>query len=629
MTTQSDFQLRFSPSDTLEQPAKLLPFEETQAFHPVVTENGTLVQPEIACRIDKGFCLSFDHVWTCYRRNYFSVSCSYFLGSRSEPEQLFLQHRKHGDHQFGREIIQSIAMTLSAEVCDYSRTVDLTQHTAKRDNGLVYAIPFVMLWPSSRQTNGKSVRPLLSLQGNVQMNPNLSDTKRLVYTDSTAHRFERIQFKTATANNGKRRAQQQFYNILVELYVDIRPNADSSPSWIKIAHRRSVKLVVRGRSPGHYQNEDLNNTPSRMPGGWSASSITKSGYDSSLFMKQYVQVHSASLGNYLTPEEASKKSRLGDHNLVTTPSGNQSVQELLDDSSVSSRQSRGNASTFTATRTSITSVEVPNISVQFMKLILEFDGIQELLAACFALDTEDRAERNIHRLLKIFSRRVRSEATHQVDIGLARALKQHSRNISSVLKCHFPPSTSLEKALPVHQVPESRGYTIAQYLTEPPQIYQENLDPGVTNNNPATIAKFETAEHGYSSSDDSNAEDDQEMIRFRQDMESPDINKAKDFLRNSEALEEFREGLLDFRVAMDNAAHNRMIRVQAAGATNIEISQKRETGYLHDIQMTWKNILRTLLRALRPSVKPGMRRIQWICVSRLQNRTNPRTDYVV
>jgi hypothetical protein len=59
--------------------------------------------------------------------------------------------------------------------------------------------------------------------------------------------FERMQFKTATANNGKRRAAQQYYEIVLDLYANT-----SQGKQIKVASCVSSPLVVRGRSPGHY-----------------------------------------------------------------------------------------------------------------------------------------------------------------------------------------------------------------------------------------------------------------------------------------------------------------------------------------------------------------------------------------
>ena len=71
----------------------------------------------------------------------------------------------------------------------------------------------------------------------------------------SSHTFERIQFQKATANNGKRRAQQQFYHLKVELLADVSSPTSSTPSWEIITIRVSEGIIVRGRSPSHYKAE--------------------------------------------------------------------------------------------------------------------------------------------------------------------------------------------------------------------------------------------------------------------------------------------------------------------------------------------------------------------------------------
>ena len=60
---------------------------------------------------------------------------------------------------------------------------------------------------------------------------------------TTEHAFERVQFKRATANNGKRRTPQQYYHLLVELHFDV--GTQDNPQWIKVAQRKSAKVVAK------------------------------------------------------------------------------------------------------------------------------------------------------------------------------------------------------------------------------------------------------------------------------------------------------------------------------------------------------------------------------------------------
>lgn len=152
-------------------------------------------------------------------------------------------------------MVQALGVSLSA-ILDGNKDgkgVELVQHTPKRDAGPQTEVGVQKLGPSPP---GPNVPPY---HGNTAANgPHLplqaSDNDRSAsMPPSGQHTFERIQFKQATANNGRRRAAQQFYHLSVELHADIRKDAKSSPKWVKIAHRISEPMVVRGRSPGHYQ----------------------------------------------------------------------------------------------------------------------------------------------------------------------------------------------------------------------------------------------------------------------------------------------------------------------------------------------------------------------------------------
>jgi hypothetical protein len=62
--------------------------------------------------------------------------------------------------------------------------------------------------------------------------------------------FERLQFRVATANNGKRRASQQYFRLVFELVAELPDGSQHT-----ISECFSSPLVVRGRSPGHYSND--------------------------------------------------------------------------------------------------------------------------------------------------------------------------------------------------------------------------------------------------------------------------------------------------------------------------------------------------------------------------------------
>lgn len=61
--------------------------------------------------------------------------------------------------------------------------------------------------------------------------------------------WKRLQFKHATANNGRRKGLQQHYVVQINLLGKIK-----SGEWIKIAEIQSGPVIVRGRSPRNFDS---------------------------------------------------------------------------------------------------------------------------------------------------------------------------------------------------------------------------------------------------------------------------------------------------------------------------------------------------------------------------------------
>ncbi|KAF5022141.1 hypothetical protein F66182_5808 [Fusarium sp. NRRL 66182] len=229
---------------------------------------GTPVKVDIQGIIDKGFFLS-ENEWTCYRRNYFSCICSFSL-SPNIPS-VSIQYTANGSTQPVQ--VYGFAMSISAVVSDNEQhSIELVQHTPKRDKGPIMKPEKVRLGIKPPQASHHHHHMGMFTDSVVPNRP--------VYPDNfssqpggqqlpTEHTFERIQFKQATQNNGKRRAAQQYYQLVVELWGDIGTQTGSD-QFVKIATRKSAKMIVRGRSPGHYQNE-RRGSQSSGPGGSSGN----------------------------------------------------------------------------------------------------------------------------------------------------------------------------------------------------------------------------------------------------------------------------------------------------------------------------------------------------------------------
>lgn len=108
--------------------------------------------------------------------------------------------------------------------------------------------------------------------------------------------FDRIQFQKATANNGKRRAQQQYFHVVVRLEVNVgRPGMQDD--WIIVASRESSPMVVRGRSPGHYKDNRRDSQTSMDPDAGSGHHGEGGGGMSGYSLHPIGSSHPTSLGN--------------------------------------------------------------------------------------------------------------------------------------------------------------------------------------------------------------------------------------------------------------------------------------------------------------------------------------------
>lgn len=262
------------------------PFNEFQHIADVKI-NGICVEFDIKPRMVKGFFRApdEDRNWTCYRRNYFSVSCTYSISPQLPPGGTMTVTREGVERE-----VKAIGIRMSAAVDGADcKNVELVQYTAKRDAGqkepialtkvlptiegvgphLRHGHPHVDIYqhhaipttpnlpfqylddgppPSSSNSRNHSQQPAQYVPGYNSTVPNQN-------IPPTSVTFDRIQFKNATANNGKRRASQQYFHLTMEIYVDIRERAENGPEWVKVAQRVSGRIVVRGRSPSHYNDE--------------------------------------------------------------------------------------------------------------------------------------------------------------------------------------------------------------------------------------------------------------------------------------------------------------------------------------------------------------------------------------
>jgi meiosis-specific transcription factor NDT80 len=252
------------------------PFDPTKSFYQLLDESGHTVSPDIDAKIDKGF-FRADQDWTCYRRNYFSVACSYkLIHPRQDVDHERVQLVRSGNHERVLGFFMCIAAKVDGED---GRSIELVQHTPKRDKGPMTQPEKKELKPNP--TGSLGMYPNTTSFGTSQSIANEYEIQYLNNSQESQNvaTFERIQFKKATANNGKRRAAQQYFHIVVELFAKVRKSNAGVEEFVKIAHRVSAQMVVRGRSPGHYQDERRSSSANMGPGSGSGGDFGGSGRD--------------------------------------------------------------------------------------------------------------------------------------------------------------------------------------------------------------------------------------------------------------------------------------------------------------------------------------------------------------
>ncbi|MCJ1284502.1 hypothetical protein MMC26_003835 [Xylographa opegraphella] len=268
--------MQLSPNSQyhLEAPC-VPPFDTTKQFHQIVDANGSSIHVDLQARIDKGF-FKAESDWTCYRRNYFSVACCYCLKPDVDlsTRQLYLLGSSNRDR------IQSFSVLITAKIDgEEGKVIDLVQHTPKRDKGPMGPPDRTEVAPHPSGNLGV-FNSGVTYSTETQMSSDFSQAYPTGGQTQNVANFDRIQFKKATANNGKRRAAQQYFHIIVELYAKVSRGTSSEMQEVKVAHRVSAPMVVRGRSPGHYSDERRGSSTSMGPSGGSGGDYNHGQRDS-------------------------------------------------------------------------------------------------------------------------------------------------------------------------------------------------------------------------------------------------------------------------------------------------------------------------------------------------------------
>ncbi|KAI8842209.1 hypothetical protein BJ741DRAFT_592495 [Chytriomyces cf. hyalinus JEL632] len=227
---------------------------------------------EVKPLIDRGFFMTEGN-WTCYRRNYFQLSSSFSITeSATDDSTNYASISGHGN--------SAPSSTAAAPTIDTSATplptsskyfLEIKERLVPITNFLTHMSAY-----ASSSTDGSSAP-----QGPVELVQHTSKRDKGELTQPVPRvtdkdqriTFERIQFRTATSNNGRRRMgdqqqplsagsngtsvsggplAQQFFIVVVEVLCKV-----ASGEFYKVCESEMDRgVVVRGRAPGHYVARD-------------------------------------------------------------------------------------------------------------------------------------------------------------------------------------------------------------------------------------------------------------------------------------------------------------------------------------------------------------------------------------
>ncbi|KAI9851634.1 MAG: hypothetical protein M1824_002586 [Vezdaea acicularis] len=244
-----------TPSHTSETPAEMAGFPNSQAllsFSPAVRPAFTLldssnrvVSVDLSAQLsgmfflaepatDDGQILPGPPQLTCYRRNLFQVA-----GNVTLPKDLRYLQADGGQRLPIVGVDVSIVATESVE----NASVKLISVPWKTPpSGSADALT---PHPADPKVEAEPRPVAIPLTGS----PNSHSAASTVQYTNNPVTFRRLQFRTATANNGRRRELQQHFTLGLKLTIHLGAPAGAKAVVCEV---RSGKIIVRGRSPRNF-----------------------------------------------------------------------------------------------------------------------------------------------------------------------------------------------------------------------------------------------------------------------------------------------------------------------------------------------------------------------------------------
>ncbi|KAM0331519.1 hypothetical protein ACHAQA_003196 [Verticillium albo-atrum] len=218
---------------------------------------------------------------TCYRRNLWQC-----LGEITLPRHITHVIDEHGNHM---------------PIFELAASIDAIESIEGKATEII-SIP----WKSTTSLPGEELKAT-NAPPNYPLDLGTGqevDANRVTLNMS----WKRLQFKHATANNGRRKGLQQHYVVQINLLA--RPQ---SGDWVKIAEIMSSPVIVRGRSPRNFDSKkDIPLTGEKKAGARSNSDASVQQKDSNGHPPSLQRMPSGGsaqyTGNWATPQPLKEQS---------------------------------------------------------------------------------------------------------------------------------------------------------------------------------------------------------------------------------------------------------------------------------------------------------------------------------
>lgn len=449
-----------------------------------------LIRPRILIEVDKGFFLA-EGVWTCYRRNYFGARCHFEVKPNPQGTLSLLVDQR--SLPVGQFLINLTAQTASTDNIP-STPIELVQHSRKGDNQPPTRVGFYELPPLGTETSSALSR---------------------------GHTFERIQFRIPTANNGRRRVdQQQFFNLVIELWCEL-----IGGDRVKIAQRVSAPIIVRGRHPGQFRVPVV-----AQQHQYAGPGLNLEGFPPEnpalveMLQANYLQ-NELSIGRDDLKKIIERERPLNDLPLPSeSQSPGQHSTELasaeVKDFDTSSISSGSDVFSLRSAASSVTSSGGPADLNEFVvSTLLDDEGIKNLCVDGFSLLNPDKFERHLRRTLKTFAKNLVLESSGNLSKDLGYSLRRRVAALARNIREQVHTLDALENS--VNQINQVKK-----------EISFEQCDNGKENDSEVDL-------------DDSDLDHDGDGDS---EVEADRFTSVRDKISISNPFETLREDLLDFVV---------------------------------------------------------------------------------